>query len=66
VAKPLFAIRDEGTGFDRSVLTKANIERARGGGIFIIPAFLDKVRYNEVGNAVVLVKRHPYFSGNAG
>src|SRR5208337_2840761 len=56
-----FAIRDEGAGFDPSSLPDptdpANIEKACGRGIFLMRAFMDEVLYNEIGNAVVMVKR---------
>ena len=56
-----FAIRDEGAGFDPAALPDptdpANIEMASGRGIFLMRAFMDEVLYNDVGNAVVLVKR---------
>ena len=57
----VFAIRDEGNGFDPSNLPDptdpANIEKACGRGIFLMRAFMDEVRYNDAGNVVVLVKR---------
>ncbi len=57
----VFAIRDEGAGFDPGALPDptdpANIETASGRGIFLMRAFMDDVLYNDVGNAVVLVKR---------
>jgi CheY-like chemotaxis protein len=56
-----FTIRDEGRGFDPDALPDptdpVNIEKATGRGIFLMRAFMDEVLYNEVGNAVVLVKR---------
>ena len=56
-----FAIRDEGRGFDPTCLPDptdpANIERSSGRGILLMRAFMDEVRYNDLGNAVVLVKR---------
>ena len=33
-----------------------NIEKASGRGIFLMRAFMDEVRYNDAGNAVVLVE----------
>ena len=62
-----FAIRDEGIGFDPSRLPDptdpANIEKASGRGIFLMRAFMDEVRYNDTGNAVVLVKRRAAGNG---
>ena len=64
-----FAIRDEGIGFDPSRLPDptdpANIEKASGRGIFLMRAFMDEVRYNDTGNAVVLVKRRAAGNGAA-
>ena len=62
-----FAIRDEGHGFDPSQLPDptdpVNIEKASGRGIFLMRAFMDEVCYNDVGNAVVLVKRRATSNG---
>ena len=62
-----FAIRDEGGGFDPSNLPDPtdpmNIEKASGRGIFLMRAFMDQVRYNDTGNAVVLVKRRAAGNG---
>jgi len=56
-----FAIRDEGAGFDLATLPDptdpANIAMASGRGIVLMRAFMDHVHYNDVGNAVVMVKR---------
>jgi CheY-like chemotaxis protein/anti-sigma regulatory factor (Ser/Thr protein kinase) len=56
-----FAIRDEGSGFDPAAILDpadpANIEKADGRGIMLMRAFMDEVRYNDIGNAVVMVKR---------
>jgi CheY-like chemotaxis protein/anti-sigma regulatory factor (Ser/Thr protein kinase) len=56
-----FTIRDEGSGFDPRALPDptdpANIEKTSGRGIFLMRAFMDEVIYNDVGNAVALVKR---------
>ena len=63
-----FAIRDEGAGFDPDALPDptdpANIEKTSGRGIFLMRAFMDEVLYNDVGNAVVLVKRRPSANGS--
>ena len=57
----VFAIRDEGAGFDPNSLPDptdpSNMERANGRGIFLMRAFMDEVHYNSVGNVVVMVKR---------
>ena len=63
-----FAIRDEGHGFDPAQLPDptdpVNIEKASGRGIFLMRAFMDDVCYNDVGNAVVLVKRRATGNGD--
>lgn len=57
----VFEIRDDGSGFDPSLLPDptdpANLERASGRGILLMRTFMNEVTYNDVGNAVTLVKR---------
>ena len=57
----VFAIRDEGTGFDPDALPDptdpANLERISGRGVLLIRTFMDRVSYNSQGNEVTLVKR---------
>lgn len=59
--KAAFVIRDDGSGFDLSVLPDptdpANLEKASGRGILLMRAFMDEVSYNEKGNMVTLIKR---------
>jgi CheY-like chemotaxis protein len=56
-----FAIRDEGLGFNPAAVPgpadPSGIEHAIGRGIFLMRSFMDEVLYNEMGNAVVMVKR---------
>lgn len=56
-----FVIRDEGPGFDSSSVSDPtdmeNLEAASGRGLFMIHAFMDEVRHNDVGNEIVLIKR---------
>ncbi|HNL52949.1 MAG TPA: ATP-binding protein [Turneriella sp.] len=63
--KIAFRITDEGKGFDhRSMIAKLRDERnetAHGRGIVMTLQEFDKVRYNEKGNSVVLVK---YLAGS--
>ena len=63
--KIAFRITDEGKGFDhRSMIVKLRDERnetAHGRGIVMTLQEFDKVRYNEKGNSVVLVK---YLAGS--
>jgi anti-sigma regulatory factor (Ser/Thr protein kinase) len=58
--KAVFAVRDEGPGFDPSSLPDptdpANLEKASGRGILLMQTFMDNVSYNDVGNTVVLTK----------
>jgi CheY-like chemotaxis protein/anti-sigma regulatory factor (Ser/Thr protein kinase) len=57
----LFAIRDEGNGFDPASLPDptdpANLEKASGRGLLLMRAFMDDVGYNDAGNEVTLIKR---------
>ncbi len=56
----VFAIRDEGPGFDPSSLPDptdpANLEKVSGRGVLLMRTFMDEVNYNESGNCVTLVK----------
>ncbi len=56
-----FIIRDEGPGFDRSILCDPtdpeNLEKAGGRGLLLINAFMDGVRHNEIGNEITMVKK---------
>lgn len=57
----IFTIRDEGPGFDLSVLPDptdtSNLERLSGRGIMLMMMFMDEVTYNETGNEVTMIKR---------
>lgn len=57
----IFTIRDEGPGFNPSVLPDpadpANLERPYGRGLMLMRTFMSDVRYNSTGNEVRLVKR---------
>ncbi|MDZ4688707.1 MAG: ATP-binding protein [Planctomycetaceae bacterium] len=54
-------IRDEGPGFDRSLLPDptdpANLEKPCGRGLLLMQTFMNEVRYNAVGNEVTMIKR---------
>lgn len=56
-----FVIRDEGRGFNPSVLPDpcdpANLEKASGRGILLMRSFMDEISFNEQGNQVTLVKQ---------
>jgi anti-sigma regulatory factor (Ser/Thr protein kinase) len=57
----VYSIRDEGPGFDPSVLPDptdpANLERRSGRGLLLIRTFMDEVTHNATGNQITLVKR---------
>jgi len=59
--KALFVIRDEGPGFDPDSLPDPtdpeNLERASGRGILLMRTFMDGVEFNDLGNAVTLLKQ---------
>lgn len=56
-----FVVRDEGPGFDTSILPVAGdpkaLEREAGRGLILMRTFLDEVTFNDRGNEVTLVKR---------
>jgi CheY-like chemotaxis protein len=55
-----FVIRDEGPGFHPNSLPDPTdpeyLTRPSGRGLLLIRAFMDEVRFNEVGNEVTLIK----------
>jgi CheY-like chemotaxis protein/anti-sigma regulatory factor (Ser/Thr protein kinase) len=57
----VFVVRDEGNGFDPSLLPDptdpANLERLSGRGILLMRTFMDEVVYNAAGNEVTMTKR---------
>lgn len=56
-----YTVRDEGPGFDRSVLPDPtrpeSMLKARGRGLFLMNAFMDEVEFNQLGNEVRMIKR---------
>ncbi|HVS16833.1 MAG TPA: response regulator [Thermoanaerobaculia bacterium] len=56
-------VRDQGSGFDPHNLPDPadpkNILKASGRGVLLMRTFMDEVIYNETGNEVTMVKRHP-------
>jgi CheY-like chemotaxis protein/anti-sigma regulatory factor (Ser/Thr protein kinase) len=58
--KGVFAVRDEGPGFELASLPDptdpANLEKASGRGILLMETFMDRVDFNELGNMVTLTK----------
>lgn len=63
----IFVIRDEGPGFDLSLLPdpadSTNLDKLSGRGAMLMFMFMDEVSYNEVGNEVTLIKRRNVPSG---
>lgn len=59
--KAQFSIRDEGPGFNPTTLPDptdpANLDCPHGRGVLLMRTFMDEVRYNEVGNEVIMTKR---------
>jgi CheY-like chemotaxis protein/anti-sigma regulatory factor (Ser/Thr protein kinase) len=57
----IFAIRDEGAGYDPSKILDptdaANVAKSSGRGLFLVRMFMDDVRFNDRGNEIVLIKR---------
>ena len=55
-----FVVADEGPGFDVSKLPdptdSTNVYRACGRGVLLMRSFMNEVRYNALGNRVMLVK----------
>jgi serine/threonine-protein kinase RsbW len=66
-------VRDEGEGFDPRRVPDPTLpeyrERSGGRGLFLLRKLMDEVRFNECGNAVLLVLNragepaHPHASG---
>jgi CheY-like chemotaxis protein len=60
-SEAVFVIRDEGPGFDVSMLPStvdlAAAERGAGRGVILIRTIMDEVMYNAIGNEVTLIKR---------
>ena len=56
-----FAVRDEGHGFDPSILPDPtdpeNLNGIGGRGVMLIQTFMDDVRYNESGTEITMIKR---------
>ncbi len=57
----VFIIRDEGPGFDTSLLEREvqpeDLLRVGGQGLVLIRTFMDEVRHNASGNEITLIKR---------
>ncbi len=51
-----FVIRDEGPGFDISVVDSASMAPSNGRGLVLMRSCMDRVKYSEQGNQVTLVK----------
>ena len=63
-------IRDEGPGFDVSVLPEADdpsvLSAGHGRGVSLMRSFMDEVSYNDAGNEVTMVKRRLHHAGTVG
>lgn len=68
-SEAVFAIRDEGPGFDPSLLPSptdpANLGRVSGRGLLLIRTFMDEVTFSDTGNQITLVKRRANVRGEA-
>jgi len=68
--KVVFLVRDEGPGFDPSILPDptdpANLERSYGRGVMLMRTFMDDVVFNSVGNEVVMIKYRRQEEENGG
>jgi anti-sigma regulatory factor (Ser/Thr protein kinase) len=57
----VYAVRDEGPGFDPSVLPDptdpSNLERVSGRGLLLIRTFMDDVHHEDDGREIIMVKR---------
>jgi len=55
-------VRDEGNGFRPTALpdptANANLERPNGRGIMLMQAYMTKIRFNEAGNEVWMLKEN--------
>jgi serine/threonine-protein kinase RsbW len=56
-------VRDQGNGFRPNALpdptANANLERPNGRGIMLMQAYMTKIRFNEAGNEVWMLKENP-------
>ncbi len=63
----VFVIRDEGPGFDPSMLPDptdpVNLEKLSGRGVLLMRTFMDEVTFNEAGNQVTMIKRRVLATG---
>ena len=61
VAEVRITVKDQGPGFDVSKIEdcteEKNLYRNRGRGVYLIHQLMDRVRYNEKGNSLLMVKR---------
>jgi CheY-like chemotaxis protein len=60
-AEAVYVVRDEGPGFDPSLLPDptdpSNLEKVHGRGLLLIRTFMDEVYHNEKGNEITMIKR---------
>ncbi|MEQ8788995.1 MAG: response regulator [Pirellulaceae bacterium] len=65
-----YVIRDEGPGFDRTLVNydpcdPANIAKPSGRGLFLIHTFMDEVAFNDTGNEITMTRRRKSPRGDA-
>lgn len=64
-----YTIRDEGAGFDVGSIPdptdEENIGNLCGRGLYLINAFMDEVRHNEMGNEIIMLKRKSSLNGGS-
>jgi anti-sigma regulatory factor (Ser/Thr protein kinase) len=57
----LYVVRDEGPGFDPSILPDptdpANLEKVSGRGLLLIRTFMDEIHHDDHGREITMVKR---------
>lgn len=52
-----FEVRDEGPGFDTSIVETESVGDGARRGLVLMKTFMDELSFNEAGNEVVMVKR---------
>jgi len=60
----IFAVRDPGPGFDAKAVVDPRLNPVlltgdKGRGLALIQLFMDEVRFNDLGNEIIMLKRRP-------